>query len=520
MTSIETNKKIAFYTLGCKVNQYETQMLAERFEALGFDVVDMSEIADVYVINSCTVTGMADKKSRNFARRAKRRNPDALTVLAGCYAEVAGDSLREVKEIDLLVGSAEKERLPELLCGRDGMLARMSGGPEADVSRDGTAPQLPGGPEAGFFRYDHPKAGNRRGVTGLHDRARAFVKVEDGCDRYCAYCIIPYARGSVRSRPLDEIVSEARALVANGYKELVLTGVNAALYGRDFCAAQEPSGVDAESGTAGSTANREDTPSDTSGASDVSVASVAHNLSGSAGGILDVVDAVSAIDGDFRIRLSSLEPTVIDADYVRKLIKRARLCPHLHLSLQSGSDRILRAMGRRYSMDDYRRIVDVLKAHDAGYAVTTDLIVGFPGETEDDFEETLKAVSEIGFSHIHVFKYSKRKGTAAAEMDGQIPDQVKSARSERLIVAGEKAAAMFMDRNEGTSRQTLFYGKDGKNREDRADKKSEMYKTYNKNENDENNETSDLYRGITDNGIEVRIPSTEDLTNRFKDMLI
>ncbi|MDR3225123.1 MAG: tRNA (N(6)-L-threonylcarbamoyladenosine(37)-C(2))-methylthiotransferase MtaB [Clostridiales Family XIII bacterium] len=471
MTTWETNKRIAFYTLGCKVNQYETQMLAERFEALGFDVVDMNETADVYVINSCTVTGMADKKSRNFARRAKRRNPEALTVLAGCYAEVAGDILRGVEEIDLLVGSAEKERLPEILCGRNGIFAQESNdvpaqlpdGADADSCRN-AFPRVGQDDFQGAFQKisqgETPGAGMRRGVTGLHDRTRAFVKVEDGCDRYCAYCIIPYARGPVRSRPLDEIVSEARALIANGYKEIVLTGVNAALYG-------------------------------------------------SAGGILDVVDAVSEIGGTasetggaFRIRLSSLEPTVINADYARELIKRERLCPHLHLSLQSGSDRILRAMGRRYSMDDYRRIVDVLKKHDAGYAVTTDLIVGFPGETDADFEETLNAVAEIGFSHIHVFKYSKRKGTAAAEMDGQIPEQVKSARSERLMAAGEKAAAAFVYRNRGTSRQTLFYGKDSKDDKGSKDDKD------------------NLYRGITDNGIEVRIHSTKDLTNRYADICI
>jgi threonylcarbamoyladenosine tRNA methylthiotransferase MtaB len=439
--------KVAICTLGCKVNQYESQALAERFAALGFDVVDAEEEADVYVVNSCTVTGVADKKSRNCARRTKRLNPNALTALVGCYAEVAADELAaEVPEIDLLVGSAEKDRLPDLVAQRLGIRAA----------------------------YEEAAA-----VTGLGGRTRAYIKVEDGCDRYCAFCIVPYARGPVRSRPLDQIVEEARALVARGYKELILTGVNAALYGNDLneAAGAAPAG-------------------DSNEIFDMWMSRGDHIDAFPHPGILDVVDAIAALDGDYRIRLSSLEPTVIDADYARELVKRDVLCPHLHLPLQSGSDAVLAAMGRRYRMDDYRRIVDVLKTYDSLYSITTDLIVGFPGETEEDFEATLRAVHEIGFARLHVFRYSARGGTPAAEMEGQIPDETKTERSQRLISEGEKCRQAFLRRNAGTRRQALFFGPSPGGTGDARE--------------------TPTYEGITDNDIEVAIASDKDLTGRLQ----
>jgi threonylcarbamoyladenosine tRNA methylthiotransferase MtaB len=444
--------KIAFYTLGCKVNQYETQALSERFAALGFEVVGADERADVYIINSCTVTGIADRKSRNFARRSKRANPDALTVLTGCYAEVGADDLQGVEEIDMLVGNGDKEKLPELIMGAIGV--GMGRPPESagDVSPDCGSPG--GGNrdgEAGLksdrsmsWNRDLPgdaAHGHAEGVTGLADRARAYIKIEDGCDRRCSYCIVPRARGGVRSRAIGDIVAEARALVANGYKELVLTGVNAARYG----------------GAGGR-------------------------------GIIDVIDAVSNTGDDFRVRLSSLEPTVIDASYAAELIKRELLCPHLHLSLQSGSDAVLSAMNRGYTMSDYLRIVETLKRHDPLFSITTDIIAGFPGETEADHEASLKAIGEAGFSRIHVFRYSRRPGTPAADMPGQIPSSVKAVRSRALIAKGEKSANLFLNKNIGSRRRTLFYGA----------------------------EEGAAYRGITDNDIEVRVKSAEDLSNKFE----
>jgi threonylcarbamoyladenosine tRNA methylthiotransferase MtaB len=449
------NKRIAFYTLGCKVNQYETQMLSERFLALGFDVVAPEDQADIYVINSCTVTGVADRKSRNYARRSKRLNPEALTALVGCYAETARDLLVDIEEIDLIVGSSEKDDLARIVCKE---LERRNSSGRGDLEDFSTL----------FQGLNEDKANSAtssvcfRGVTGLNDRTRAYIKIEDGCDRYCAYCIIPYARGAVRSRPLRDIVYEAEILVENGYRELVLTGVNAALYGADHVSENEISGCSASDG------------SDESG-------------------ILRVVDAISKLDGDFRIRLSSLEPTVINADYAKALVRRERLCPHLHLSLQSGSDRVLEAMGRGYRMDDYLRIVDALKSHDPDYSITTDLIVGFPGETDVDFEATERAVNEIGFSNIHVFKYSRRRGTAAATMKGQVAETIKTERSKRLIEAGERAAARFVERNIGKIRNTLFYGSAG---------------------------APHLYAGITDNGIMVSKFEDADPSGQFLDVRI
>jgi threonylcarbamoyladenosine tRNA methylthiotransferase MtaB len=423
-------RKVAFYTLGCKFNQYETQLLSERFSRLGFETVGETEWADVYVINSCTVTGMADRKSRNFARRSKRLNPQALTAMVGCYAEVAADALREMPEIDLLLGAAEKDSLPErvqtLLSPNVVVLDPLP------HSQQTTPPGT---------------------VTGLRERTRAYLKIEDGCDRFCAYCIVPYARGAVRSRPEEDILREARALLENGYKEIILAGINLALYGTDTGAL-----------TPGS-------------------------------GILRIIDRISELPGDFRIRLSSLEPTVIDEPCAQQLTQRERLCPHLHLSLQSGSDDILARMGRRYRMDGYRRIAEVLKAHDPDWSITTDLIVGFPGETEADFAASLCAVQEIGFSRLHVFRYSRREGTRAASMPDQIPGDVKNERSRRLIEAGEQSAARFLEQNRGKTRQALVLGRVGVEPDAGAAKH--------------------VYEGITDNDIEVRIRSASDLTNCF-----
>lgn len=378
-------KRIAFYTLGCKVNQYETEKLRERFAALGFSVVPETEAADVYVINSCTVTGIADRKSRNFARRAKKLNQDALVVMAGCYAETSAAELAHMPEIDMLAGTFDKESLPEKVSG---LLGR----------------------NAAAARAEPPGAGEGKIPGSAASRTRAYLKIEDGCDRYCAYCVIPYARGAVRSRPMSELLDEAGALLSAGYKEIILTGVNAALYddgGRDLIA---------------------------------------------------LINAIAALPGDFRLRLSSLEPTTVNADYARRLIQTERLCPHLHLSLQSGSDAVLAAMGRNYTMRDYRDITRVLKERDPLFGLTTDIIVGFPGETESDFQRSVEAVREIGFSHVHVFRYSKRPGTRAAEMPHQIPEFIKRQRSDLLMAEAAAAAAAYRAKCRGSVRQALVLG--------------------------------------------------------------
>lgn len=429
--------KIAFYTLGCKVNQYETQALSEKFAGLGFEIVPEDGWADVYVINSCTVTGAADRKSRNYARRSKRINPDALTALVGCYAQTSPEELSKIEEIDLLMGSAEKEGLPEIV---------------AAALEGREAPAIDGD----VFGY---------GVTGLGGRTRAYLKVEDGCDRFCAYCVIPLARGRVRSRPPGDILSEAEGLLAGGYKELIITGINAALYGVDLepgLTDNIPTGPDAKSGV----------------------------------GLIGLMEALSGLPGDFRLRLGSLEPNVADSGAVERLLKVNRLCSHLHLSLQSGSDKVLEDMGRRYMMEDFRNIAGILKAHDPDFSITTDLITGFPGESEAEFYESVRAVEEIGFSRVHVFPYSRRKGTRAARMDGQITEAEKSGRAAILAEAGARSAAGFVRRNSGKTRQALILG--------RTDKGDGYF----------------VFEGITDNGITVYEESETDISNTFRDVVI
>ncbi|MDR0519101.1 MAG: MiaB/RimO family radical SAM methylthiotransferase [Clostridiales Family XIII bacterium] len=531
------NKRIAFYTLGCKVNQYESRAMAEIFSGMGYEVVPPEETADIYVINSCTVTGIADKKSRNFARRSKRMNPKALTVLAGCYAEVAGESLKGIGEIDLIVGSRDKDRLPELV---DGIVAKAS--VHSDVAKrpvdsppesaDGTS-RLAVEPKA---QTAHISAdGDADGADGDADRAdgggavislsypRAYIKIEDGCDRYCAFCIVPYARGAVRSRALGDIVEEARQLVSRGYKELILTGVNAALYGSDAETGDARRGPSSSGAIHAAGVSHTPGVSHAPGVSPPPGISPAPDSSRStcsprAAGIMGVVDAISELDGDFRIRLSSLEPTVVDAAYARELVKRERLCPHLHLSLQSGSDSVLSAMGRRYTMDEYLRIVEVLKSRDPLYSITTDLIVGFPGETDEDFRRTLDSVDKVGFSKIHVFKYSRRTGTRAAEMDGQIAEQKKSERSRHLIEAGEHAAKRFREANTGTTRSVLFLGSHSDSERAQCDAIRGQSESRSIIDSARNGASGIFYEGITDNGIACRIRSKEDIRGKLLDV--
>lgn len=372
-------KTVAFYTLGCKVNQYESSRLEQLFQSAGYAVTDPGSQALVYVVNTCTVTRLADRKSRQFMRRVKRQSPSSVLVVMGCYPQTNPEEVAQIEEADIILGNEDKEqvlqRVEEYLCG-------MSQHPEEDeLLRQSPAAQIT-----------------------ADQRARALLKIEDGCDRFCSYCVIPYARGPVRSRPLAHIVEEAKALIASGYQELVLTGINTALYGAD--------------------------------------------LDGS-GGVADVVAALDALPGDFRIRLGSLEPTVVDASYVEKLLAFDKLCHHMHLSVQSGSDRILKAMNRRYTVEDYLEIVRVLRAADPYYGLTTDIITGFPGETEEDFQQSLALVRSVGYLKVHGFPYSKRPLTRAAEAGEQIPAPVKKERNRYLESVAGEVAASFLQSMEG-----------------------------------------------------------------------
>lgn len=380
--------KAAFHTLGCKVNQYETEAMIQTFRAQGYDIVGEQEYADVYVINTCTVTGLADRKSRQYIRRMKKLNPDSVIAVTGCYAQISPEEVSAVEGVDIVTGTNEKSKLLQYV---------------SDFLDTGV-------PQVHIKGYEALDGFEETGpVTATESRTRAYIKVQEGCNRFCSYCVIPYARGKVRSRAVTEILSEAEGLIKQGFKEIILTGINTALYGSE-------AGDD----------------------------------------IGTVVGELNRLPGEFRIRLSSLEPTVVDKDYVKGLLKYERLCHHLHLSVQSGSNGILKAMNRPYTKTEYLEIVDVLKAFDPDYGITTDIIVGFPGETEGDFSDSLQLVQEVGFCKTHVFQYSKRPLTKAAGFSGQIAAPVKKERSKTLSDEGDKAARKFFEQNQGKVRQVLF----------------------------------------------------------------
>lgn len=387
--------KVAFHTLGCKVNQYETEAMAKAFQEEGYEVVDEREFADVYIINTCTVTAVADKKSRQYIRRMKKVNPDSVIAVTGCYAQMNPEEVSAVAGVDIVAGTNEKSRLTQYVgeyMSEGVKQVHIRGYEELDV-------------------YDETGI-----ITSTENRTRAYIKIQEGCNRFCSYCVIPYARGKVRSRGLTEITEEAKRLVDSGYKELVLTGINTALY-------------DMEAGMSHRTGIY---------------------------GVEKVIAAISELDGDFRIRLSSLEPAVVNADYVKRLLKYDRLCHHLHLSAQSGSDSVLKAMNRPYGRKEYMDIVRVLREFDPDYGISTDIIVGFPGEKERDFEESCSLVEECGFCKTHIFKYSKRPFTKAAEMKEHVAPQVKNRRSDKLHRVGNDAAEGFFRGNTGNVETVLL----------------------------------------------------------------
>lgn len=415
--------KAAFLTLGCKVNQYETQALKEKFIEKGYEIVDEEAYADVYVINTCTVTGMSDRKSRQLIRRVKKVNPESITAVIGCYAQINPEEIEKIEGVNIIAGTNEKNRLLDYI-------------DEYNRHKD----QL-----VKVKDIDEIKDYEDIGISSMDSKTRAYIKIQEGCNQFCSYCIIPYARGGVRSRNLDEIIAEAEKLVEGGFKELVITGINTALYGVERGSLQMES----------------------------------------------VIKGINGIEGDFRIRLSSLEPTVINADYVGTLLQYKKLCPHLHISLQSGSDDVLKRMNRHYTLADYEKIVMKLRAWDPNYAITTDIITGFPGETEADFQSTKAFIKKMKFCKVHVFKYSKREGTEAAKMKDQISQEIKARRSMELIQIAEKAACDFYESNFLTNRPVLFEDK---------------------------NQKTGYYEGFTDNYIKVYCNSSEDVRNQIKEV--
>ncbi|MGL4483446.1 MAG: tRNA (N(6)-L-threonylcarbamoyladenosine(37)-C(2))-methylthiotransferase MtaB, partial [Anaerovoracaceae bacterium] len=409
------NRKVEFYTLGCKVNQYETQKLKEKFEERGYDIASSSN-ADIHIINTCTVTHIADKKSRQYIRRAKKNNPEAIIVVTGCYVEVSKEELEKITEIDLLVSNKEKSNIVDLIESEFYKFKQNNEESSKEISKEASSKDsfktIKGNSKEVLIRD------NQNNV-----RTRAYIKIQEGCNRYCAYCIVPYARNTISSRDENQIIEEVKALIKDGYKEIVLTGINTALYGQEDILKKNNKGL-------------------TDIASDFPLA--------------NLIGRINSLSGDFRIRLSSLEPTVVNKENVKTLFQYDKLCHHLHLSLQSGSDNVLKAMNRKYSRAEYLEIIKELREFDPLYGITTDIIVGFPGETEEDFVDTKKTVINSEFLKAHIFKYSKREGTLAAEMKKQISAEAKEKRSKELFHMAEKTAELFLNKNLDTVNKVLF----------------------------------------------------------------
>ncbi|MBR6014454.1 MAG: MiaB/RimO family radical SAM methylthiotransferase [Firmicutes bacterium] len=447
--------KVSFYTLGCRVNQYETEMLKERFRAAGYETVAEEEFADVYVINTCTVTSLADRKSRQYIRRMKRKNPASFICVTGCYAQISPEEVAAIEGVDLVVGTSDKGRIPELVASRLGECSAEDGSKVKSTETQGC--------DLGVFdnvnsdsnilvRAHNP--GEEYIETGvvesMEGRTRAFIKVQEGCNRYCSYCEIPFARGDVRSRQPMKVLEEAKMLIGKGFKEIVLTGINTALYGTEKHF--KPNFEVAENDN-----NDENNIEDPQKYQKLWQESCGDDGVCKYGTGLELLIAmISDIPGDFRIRISSLEPTVVRAEDVMRLLKYEKLCHHFHLSMQSGSNNVLKAMNRRYEREEYIKIAKALYEFDPCFGISTDIIAGFPGESESDFADSIGITEEIPFCKVHAFDYSKRPGTKAAEMKGHLDPQVKKRRVKELIAAGDAAQKRFFEKCAGTERVVLI----------------------------------------------------------------
>ena len=407
--------KAALHNLGCKVNAYETEAMQQQLEEHGYEIVAFDQKADVYIINTCSVTNIADRKSRQMLHRAKKLNPEAVVVAAGCYVQVAADALKEDSAVDVIIGNNQKGQLAPLL---DEIFAERK---EASLGTGGVRREL-------VVDIAHTNEYEPLHVERISDRTRAFIKVQDGCNQFCSYCIIPYARGRVRSRNMEEVLEEIRGLAAQGYKEVVLTGIHLSSYGLDF----EDAGLAARAGDYqdGTSIYRP--------------------------WLLELIRQVNGIEGIRRIRLGSLEPRIITEEFASALAGMEKVCPHFHLSLQSGCDGTLKRMNRKYSAGEYLERCKILRSVYKDPAITTDVIVGFPGETEDEFEITRKFVEQVHFYEMHVFKYSKRAGTRAAVMPDQVAEQDKSARSDALLELERRMSEEYRRRLLGTTQEVLL----------------------------------------------------------------
>lgn len=418
-------KTFSILTLGCKVNQYESEAMTELFEKRGYRNVEVGEVADICIVNTCTVTNLADRKDRQFIRQSKRNNPEAIVAVVGCYSQTSPDEVAEIEGVDIIIGTTERAQIVDLCEEYEEKKKQIN------IVRT--------------LKGDHEF--QRINVYKESDMTRAYMKVQDGCNRFCTYCIIPYARGPIRSRDINDCVDEAKVLAEIGYKEIVLTGIHIGSYGQDLGEER----------------------------------------------LIDLIEAMAEIEGIERIRLSSVEPNIITEEFMQRLVKcHGKVCEHFHLSLQSGSNNILKAMNRRYTREEYIEKTEIIRRYMPNAGLTTDIIVGFPGETEEDFKDSYSLAKEIGLSRIHVFKYSMRKGTPAAKMKNQINGKIKAKRSHILISLNDELMKNFAKENMNMTQEVLIEEK--------------MHDGY--------------YEGYTKNYIRCRIKSDEDLKNTIKSVKI
>ena len=428
-----TALRFAIHTLGCRVNTYESDAIAQSLRVAGFLECDFSEPADIYIVNTCTVTNVADKKSRQMLHRAKKLNPSALIVAAGCYVDAALQN-KEMQQllkdaaIDLLVPNKEKPHIAQLITER----IQQSGAKPAALRAAAACEACAEGAEK------KPEAPGQLFMTELDGHTRAFVKVQDGCNQFCSYCIIPYVRGRISSRPIEDCVDEIRRLAENGVKEVVMTGIHLSSYGKDWTKGTADGG-DAEN--TGHTPHPSDDIMSTEHMSHPSddIMNTEHAP------LLQLLSAVHAIPGIERIRMGSLEPRLMSEAFVSRLSRMPKVCPHFHLSLQSGCAETLRRMNRHYTPSEYRESCERLRKYYGDPAITTDVIVGFPGETDEMFEESRRFIEEIGFYELHVFKYSRRAGTRADRMEGQVSEAVKDARSHTLLELADRMSHAYRE---------------------------------------------------------------------------
>jgi len=412
-------RKIAFTTLGCKVNMYDTEAMSELFQKKGYEITNFNEFADIYLINTCTVTNFGDKKSRQSIRRAKKINPNSIVVVTGCYAQVRPEEIKKIEGVNIIIGTKERNNIVDIIenySDNTKIANKVS-----DIMREKTFEEL--------------------SVNNLKNHTRAYLKIQEGCNRFCSYCIIPYARGPARSRKADEIIRETENFAKNGFKEIVLTGIHVASYGIDL--------------------------------KDIT--------------LIDIIKQVHKIKGIERIRLSSIEPLAITDEFIYELKKLPKVCDHFHLSLQSGCDRILKRMNRHYTCAEYKKAVKKIREIYPDAAITTDIIVGFPDESDEDFKDSISFSKELELAKIHVFPYSPKIGTKAAEYPNQIPADIKNLRSKEMIKTSDELNKRFLSNYIGKTKKVLF----------------------------ERHIGADIYEGHTTNYITVHTKSAIDITNKI-----